>query len=156
MRIRRALPEDYENLLPLFEEVDANHRAHHPLLFKAPDGPARDRTYYQSVLESEGYNLLVGELDGALVGLVVVIVKDAPHIPILVPRRFAVIDNLVVRADLRRSGYGEQLMEAAHDLAREAGATSVELNVFAFNQSALRFYEQLGYGIVTFKMSKRL
>ena len=50
----------------------------------------------------------------------------------------------------------EQLMEAAHDLAREAGATSVELNVFAFNQSALRFYEQLGYGTVTFKMSKRL
>ena len=156
MRIRRALPEDYENLLPLFEEVDAYHRAHHPWLFKEPDGPARDRAYYQNVLESEGHYLLVGELDGALVGLVVVIVKDAPDIPILVPRRYAVIDNLVVRSDLQRSGYGEQLMEAAHDLAREAGATSVELNVFAFNQGAQRFYERLGYDTVTYKMSKRL
>ena len=156
MQIRRAIPEDYENLLPLFEEVDAFHRDHQPLLFKEPDGPARDRAYYQSVLESEGYYLLVGELDESLVGLVVVIVKDAPDIPILVPRRYAVIDNLVVRADMHRSGFGEQLMEAAYDLAREAGATNVELNVFAFNQGAKRFYEHLGYETVTYKMSKRL
>ena len=148
MRIRQALPEDYENLLPLFEEVDAHHRVHLPLLFKEPGIQARDRAYYQSVLDSKDYHVLVGELDGTLVGLVVVIIKDTPDIPILVPRRFAVIDTIVVCKDLRQKGIGKQLMQAVCDHARKQGATSVELNVFAFNQDAQLFYEHLGYEII--------
>lgn len=156
MQIRQAQPEDYENLLPLFEEVDAQHRAHLPLQFKKPVGPARDREYYRSVLVSEDFNLLVGELNEELVGLIVVVMRDAADIPILVPRRYAVIDNIAVRRDMRRNGIGKALMEAAHGWAWEQGATSVELNVFTFNQAAVRFYESLGYEIVSHKMRRQL
>ena len=36
------------------------------------------------------------------------------------------------------------------------GATSIELNVYEFNETAISFYERLGYQTLSRKMSKQL
>ena len=154
--VRRAAIQDYSGLCALFEEVDTLHRRAHPGLFRKQRGPARDRQYLAALLAEATVAIFVAELEGQVVGLVHLLIEDAPDIPIFVPRRYAVIDDLVVRQDLAGAGIGRALMERAGDWARDRGASSMELNVFEFNQAARAFYERLGYHTVSRRMSKAL
>jgi len=74
----------------------------------------------------------------------------------MVPRRFLVIDNIVVRKDSRRQGVGRLLLERAEQWALARGADMVELNVWEFNTGARLFYQALGYETASRKMWKQL
>jgi ribosomal protein S18 acetylase RimI-like enzyme len=154
--IRGATDGDYEALCAVIEEVDRIHRDALPQRFKATPGPARGRNYIANAIGAQDVGLFVAEIHGQLVGFVHVIVKDVLPIPIFVPRRYAVVDNLAVRGAHRRAGIGLALMKRAEAWARSKGAKSVELNVYAFNQSALAFYRALGYEILSHHLCKSL
>jgi GNAT superfamily N-acetyltransferase len=93
---------------------------------------------------------------GVLIGLVDVAVCESPPVSLLVPRRYAVVDSLVVDQRLQRTGVGRALMEQAHRWAAAQGATEVELTVYAFNETALAFYDSLGYRALSSRMVRRL
>ncbi len=162
--IRRATAHDYDELCEIIEEVDALHREHLPHLFRKPEGPARERDYILGLLSDQDVAWFVAEVEGPvprgtegrLAGFVHVVVRDTPPIPIVVPRRLAIVDNLAVREGFRRAGIGRALMDKAHRWARNKGATEVELNVYEFNESAIAFYRSLGYENQRRMMSKRL
>jgi ribosomal protein S18 acetylase RimI-like enzyme len=154
--IRAATARDYDALNQIFGQVDALHREYLPHIFQKPDGPARAREYMMDVLADESLGLFVAEAEGAILGFVQITIRDAPPIPILMPRRFAVVENLAVTEDVRRLGIGRALMDHAQHWAEGLGATEIELNVYEFNQTAIRFYRNLGYTPSSRRMSKRL
>ncbi len=154
MVIREAVEGDYKALCGLVDQVDKPHRDRLPGRFKAAEGPARSQDFFFKAISASDVGFFVAEIERSLAGLVHVVVRDAPDVPILVPRRYAVVDNLVVRADLRRSGIGRALMSKAYGWARGKGATSIELNVYDFNQPAMAFYRALGYEIISHRMSR--
>ena len=156
MLIREAVARDYKNLNTLIDAVDRLHRDNLPQKFQESEGPVRDRNLILALIADESVGLFVAEREAQLVGLVHIGIRDTPDIPILVPRRYAVIDNLVVKGGLRRSGIGRALMIKAHDWAITKGAKLVELNVYDFNEAALAFYERLGYKTFSRQMSKSL
>lgn len=156
LTIRPATAQDYDDLCEIIAEVDEMHRRQCPHIFQKPPGPARERAYIQGLLADEDHGLFVAESGGRVAGFLHVVVHDTPPIPILVPRRLAVVDNLVVRRDLRRAGIGRALMERAEQWAREQGATEIDLTVFEFNAGAIAFYRSLGYETRTRRMSKAL
>lgn len=154
--IREARLADYEELCEIFAEVDALHHEALPHVFRAPDGPARAKEYISSVM-ADGYAaLFVAQSDGEIVGLVQIFVRETPDVPIMVPRRYAVIDTLVVKRGFRRSGVGRALMERAHRWAWTKGTTQVELSVWEFNRGAMAFYEKLGYRTTSRRMWRAL
>lgn len=154
--IRRATAADYDTLCLLFEQVDALHRQHLPRVFRQPDGPARDREYVLSLIAAEDVGLFVAVVEGRPVGLICVVLRESPAVPILVPRRYAVVDTVVVEERSRRAGIGRALMEHAAGWSAARGAESIELNVWEFNREAIAFYERLGYRTASRRMSKRL
>jgi ribosomal protein S18 acetylase RimI-like enzyme len=154
--IREATEGDYEALCVIIEEVDSMHREALPRRFKAPEGPARQRNYIVNAVRAPDVGLFVAEMGSQLVGFVHVLVKDVPVIPIFVPRRYALIDNLAVKRAHRRGGVGRALMKRAEAWARAKGATSVELNVYAFNRPAQGFYRKLGYETLRHYLRKSL
>jgi len=156
LRIREAEASDYDALCALFDEVDSLHRARLPHIFQKPDGPCRDKDYVLALIADETVGLFVAETEGQLAGLVCVVITESAQVPILVPRRYAVIDNIVVRSAFRRRGIGRRLMEEAQRWAEAQGADSVELNVSQFNRGAIAFYESLGYKTASRRMSKNL
>jgi ribosomal protein S18 acetylase RimI-like enzyme len=104
--IRAATAHDLEELYEIIEEVDALHREHVPHVFQDPHGPPRDPEYMLELLADESYGVFVAEAEGEILGFVQVAIHDAPPIPILVPRRFAAVENLAVREGFRRAGIG--------------------------------------------------
>jgi ribosomal protein S18 acetylase RimI-like enzyme len=156
LTIRPANAQDYDDLCEIIAEVDEMHRQRCPQIFQRPPGPARERAYIEGLLADEDHGLFVAEVDGRVAGFLHVMAHDTPPIPILVPRRLVVVDNLVVRRDLRRAGIGRALMERAEQWAGQQGAAEIDLTVFEFNAGAIAFYRSLGYETRTRRMSKGL
>jgi hypothetical protein len=102
--IREAVAQDYENLNTLIDAVDRMHRDNLPQKFQESEGPVRDRNFILDLIVDESVGLFVAEVEAQIVGLVHIVIRDTPDIPILVPRRYAVIDNLVVKDGSRRAG----------------------------------------------------
>ena len=58
--------------------------------------------------------------------------------------------------DRRGRGLGRAFLEALHDAARRLGATSMALNVFGDNTTAIRLYQSSGYAVTAQQMRKDL
>jgi ribosomal protein S18 acetylase RimI-like enzyme len=154
--IRRATAQDYDDLCEILDEVDALHRQRMPHLFRKPEGPVREQAYILEQLADEDVALFIAEVEGQAAGLVHVVVWETPPIPILVPRRLAIVDSLVVKERFRRRGIGRALMHESHRWALGKGAPEIELSVFEFNEPARAFYEGLGYETISRRMGRRL
>jgi len=154
--IRAAVAEDYGGLCSLYDELDELHRLNLPRTFRRAKGPSREKEYLLSLMRDGNVGLFVACSAGALVGMVCVVEREAPALPIFVPRRYAVIDSLVVTSESRRTGLGRALIERAQEWAQARGLCEVELGVWEFNHAALGFYESLGYRTVYRRMSRRL
>jgi GNAT superfamily N-acetyltransferase len=70
--------------------------------------------------------------------------------------RCFVVDVLYVRPAARGKGLGMELMRAAAEHARTAGAEAVELTVLESNKPARRLYEHLGYATVERRLAAML
>ena len=154
--IREATGDDYNSLCELFDEIDTLHRHNLPHIFQKPDGSAREQNYISGLIADENNGLFVAEAGSKLVGFVHAIVRDTPVFPVFVPRRYAVVDSIVVKSGFQHHGIGRTLMEKVQEWAIAKGASSIELNVYEFNQTAISFYERLGYQAFSRKMSKEL
>ncbi|MFW6162461.1 MAG: N-acetyltransferase family protein [Planctomycetota bacterium] len=156
LTIRPAAEEDYSAACALLDELDALHREELPRVFRDPETVARSRDYVGSILADDDQALLLAEGDGEAVGLAHAAMRESRDFPILVARRSAVVENLVVAPAWRRRGVGRRLMDAVEAWAQERGASEIELNVWEFNRQAVGFYQVLGYQTVSRRMWKRL
>jgi ribosomal protein S18 acetylase RimI-like enzyme len=138
------------------DEVDQLHRQRLPYIYRQPVGPVREWDYFAGLLADENVGIFLAELAGEPVGFIHVMTAQTRELPLLVPRRFAVIDNLVVTEHARRLGIGSLLMEQAELWAQEHGLTTIELTVYEFNQGAIALYERTGYETLFRRMSKML
>ena len=154
--VRKATADDYNSLCELFDEGDALHRDNLPHIFQKPSGAAREQDYYLELIADENVALFVAEVGEQLVGFVHAIVRNPPPFPVFVPRRYAIVDGIVVKSGFQNHGIGRILMDKMQEWASAKGATSIELNVYEFNQAANAFYRKLGYETISHKMSKSL
>ncbi len=143
--IREATQNDYDGISEVFEEVDSLHRKALPHIFREPDGWARTEEFVFSIISDENAALFVAETNDQIIGLVHVLIRKTPPIPIMVPRRYAVLENLAVRNGYRHLGVGTSLLERAHQWALGNELNQIESNVWEFNEEAIAFYRKQGY-----------
>jgi diamine N-acetyltransferase len=156
INLRLAGEQDYATYCALLNEINDQHSAALADIFQSPGVVIFEQDYYASLLENVDVAIFLAECEGQPAGFVHVLVRDAPAYPIMVPRRFAVIDTLVVTATFRGGGIGKALMKKAEEWAANRGAAAVELNVYEFNQGAQTFYRRLGYTTLSRRMIKPL
>ena len=154
--VRKATTNDYDTLCELFDEIDTLHRDNLPHIFQKPRGSIREEEYYSGLIADESVALFVAEKGEKLVGFVHAVVRDTPAFPVFVPRRYAIVDGIVVKSGYQNHGIGRILMGKVQEWAIAKGAASIELNVYEFNETAISFYERLGYQTFSRKMSKEL
>lgn len=154
--IRQATANDFEALCELFEDVEALHREALPHVFRKPEGRGWIQEAVATATIGDDAVIFVAESAGRAVGLVHASIGYAPDLPIVVPRRYVMIHDLVVGKDFRRAGIGRALVERVHEWALARDVAEVELNVWEFNRPALALYKEMGYETVRRRMSKRL
>jgi len=156
IHIRRAVEQDYGGYCDLFTEINEQHRLALPDIFQQPAGKIVEQDYFLSLLNNDQAAIFFAEYNGLVAGFINVLIREAPAYPLLVPRRYGVVDTLVVRPAFQRTGVGRALMNRGEAWAASQGVSEVELNVYEFNLGAQAFYRHLGYTTYSRKMSKKL
>ena len=87
---------------------------------------------------------LVAEEAGGIVGVIELAIRQPKDIPILLPKTYAGIGDVIVAEAQRGRGIGSALMEAARTWARKRGAGSLRTAVVPTNDRARAFYAKHG------------
>lgn len=144
-RIRKVTPDDRAGYDRLMWELDYVHHLHTPSTIRHPDEARVPDEDFQRFVGDPNMLLACAETDGRMTGLIRAVFTDGKGSRAHRPARYARIEEIVVLPAARRTGIAHVLMLAARAWAREKGATSLELSVYAFNTAARHFYEREGF-----------
>jgi ribosomal protein S18 acetylase RimI-like enzyme len=142
--IREATAVDLPAICVLGQEVNRLHHEAWPQIFAAPSDPNHDAPHWQQSIANPDAVAFVGEQAGQVVAFITVF-SATESSPLLQPVHFARVGSVCVAVHLRGRCIGRSLMQSAEHWALQRGASYIRLNVWAFNEAALQFYEELGY-----------
>jgi ribosomal protein S18 acetylase RimI-like enzyme len=155
--IRTARVGDIPAIVELFGPIDELHSAAAPYTFRGSSAVPRSAQRIEELIAGPGTTILVAAAGERVLGQVgVEIVTIAADRMPFVPRRYGLVNDLMVTADAQRRGIGSALMAAAERWSIGEGVDAVELTVWEFNQNALRLYERLGYATQTRRLRRVL
>lgn len=152
---REAVADDLPGICALGEEVNVLHHEAWPEVFTARGDPARHAEHWLKSIAAEQATTFVAEEPGQLVGFVAVAIIVDRH-SLLQANPYGRVGSLSVAASHRGQGIGRELMSLAERWVRGRGVQDIRLNVWAFNEAALRLYEELGYQVRSQQLGKRL
>lgn len=144
MNIRFATEADLPRVNELRRQVNDVHVAGKPEMFRADFGEALQAHLY-TLFSQEDHAVLVAETEAGIVGFACVKFVDRPETPYRSAPRYLDVDEFGVDESCRRQGIGRELFGAIRELARERGLNRIELNMWEFNEGALKFYESIGF-----------
>ena len=153
--IREArLPDDKSALLAF---IDGLQRYEAEFEYDRRLDPAYPEDQLAALLkDAERGAIFVAELDGQLVGWVLVIQEDAPVYVIDEERQFGCICELFVDEAVRGKGAGQALLKACEDWTRARGLTTIRIGHLAQNARAAHVYDKAGYAPYVELRRKRL
>ncbi len=153
--VRFARKEDYEAINALRAPVCALHSNGYPALFK----PVFAKDHQERVLkmmEDPEQDVLVAEENGQLLGFAMAEYIKREETNSIYAVHEAHIVEIGVDETSQGKGIGTALIQAVKDAAKVRGCRSVQLDVWEFNKSALRFCEKLGFVTLRRKMEQVL
>lgn len=144
MTIRNARESDIPRLGELLCQVLDVHHTGRPDIFKAAARKYTDEELAH-ILRDENTPVFVAEDETkGVLGYAFCILVQHKDNNILTDIKTLYIDDLCVDKHVRGGGIGRALYEHVLAFAKEAGCYNITLNVWACNESAMRFYERLG------------
>ena len=100
---------------------------------------------FESVMTRDDHAVLMAKDEaGSTLGLIHVYIRAALEKPVE-----AYIQSLVVSQDVRRSGVGAKLNQAAEHWAKDRGLKSIALHTQIHRADAVSFYTREGYAEIT-------
>lgn len=143
--IRKAEKKDAPRVLELLREIAALHHAGRPDIFSGAD-PKYDEAALCEKFGRENERIFVSVDENDRVNGYVMCVLQEKDEPLYTqrPYRTLYVDDLRVDKAARRKGVGRALMARAVEEARALKCYHLDLNVWACNEDAIRFYESIG------------
>ncbi len=144
--ILRALRADeFDAFCGLLDDLHEYHVEGVPHVFQTPSGHVLDASQFQEIASGPEHFLVGAYNEQKLAGFVWAYIRLRHGSPTHVPRQMLIVEMVEVAKPYRRQGIGHKLMAQASQWGIEHGATEALLDVWSFNQSAISFYQKLGY-----------
>lgn len=154
VNIRYAKLKDYKSVCRISKEMHLYHVKNRPDIYKE----ARKTIYknfFNELLKDEDIEVLVITLDEKIVGYAIVRYVDLKDVDLLKDKYYAYIDEICIRENFRRKGFGKILFNYIYDLVKSNGVDTLELGVWSFNKEALKFYKAMGMVEKNIRMEKK-
>lgn len=155
LKIRRAENVDIPGLHRLLLQVNKVHSDIRPDLFRE-GGIKYTDDELKEIIADDKKPIFVAESDGGVCGYAFCIHKQKQGSTSLTDIKNLYIDDLCVDAAARGGHIGTRLYEYVIKYAKACGCYNVTLNVWAGNDSALKFYEKVGLKVQKTGMEKIL
>ncbi len=142
--IRFANLKDLEQVNIIRKEVNELHVNQVPKVFKAGFSKELEE-YASSYINSDDKFLLVYEENNIICSYAMVNIVVKPETPYRHLLKYLEIQEIGTLQTKQRNGFGKQLIQKIKELAKDLGIERIELNMWSFNDNALKFYENLGF-----------
>lgn len=152
--IRKIIASDYNEINKLVYQVHELHYSNRPDIYV--DGNPLPIEYFNEILNDDTSFNYVYEEDNKICGLLIATKHTNRSIPISKQRTTYFIEDIVVDKSFRRKGIGKKLYYFLKEQANKENIDAIELNVWAFNESAIKFYESLGMSVKNMKLEQIL
>ena len=143
MEIRFAQTGDVPGILSLLRQVGRVHHEGRPDLFRS-NAQKYGASQVIAMLDSSATPIFVAAEGEKVLGYGFCFVKTYENDPVMTDRTELYIDDLCVDENCRGQGVGSAVYQAICRFAKEQGFYNITLNVWSFNESAMRFYEKCG------------
>ena len=153
MNIRRAEEKDIPQIEDLLYQVHKVHSDKRPDLF-IPGAKKYTTEEIKSILKNDETPVYVAEADGCISGYAFCIYQK--HCSKSSNYTSLYIDDLCVSEKSRGQKIGTQLYDFVLDTAKKNGCHNLTLNVWACNETAMKFYEKCGLKIQKYGMEQIL
>lgn len=153
MEIRRAEEKDIEQIEDLLYQVHKVHSDKRPDLF-IPGAKKYTTEEIKSILKNDETPVYVAETDSCISGYAFCIYQK--HCSKSSNYTSLYIDDLCVSEKSRGQKIGTQLYDFVLDTAKKNGCHNLTLNVWACNETAMKFYEKCGLKIQKYGMEQIL
>ena len=141
MIFRKATINDIDAINRLFYELDTGAIIMRPEHFQRG---VRSFEYLAGIINDEKSDFILVVDGGDIVGFSLLFERATPDISLLVPCKFAYIQDFVVTEEYRKKGVGAALMEQSKQWAQERSMDYLRLSVLWENKNAQRFYAHHG------------
>lgn len=155
MEICRAEEKHIPGMIELLKQVGQVHHEGRPDLFRA-GAQKYNEGDLRCLLQEESRPIFIAQENDRVLGYGFCILKETVNDPVLADRRTLYIDDLCVDESCRGKRIGSSLYKHICNYAKSIRCHSVTLNVWAFNESALGFYEAVGMTPQKIGMEMRL
>lgn len=142
--VRFAKEKDLDRVNELRKQVNDIHVEGRPDVFKAGFGN-EIRNLAKVILESENSDIIVAERDGIICGMACVDYVNRPETAYGNARSFYHVQEIAVDTEFRRQGVAKELLEFMITDAKKRKLNKIELDVWEFNDSAIEFYQAVGF-----------
>lgn len=142
--IRKAETKDIKAIMKLLLQVNNVHAAGRPDLFIKDVRKYTVEEVADIIRDPKTPVFVCADEDDSLEGYCFCQIQDHSHDHHLQPVRTLYIDDLCVDSELRGRHVGSRLYAYVRQWAKDNGFYNLTLNVWACNESALRFYEAMG------------
>ena len=140
--IRQANIVDIPRLIDLLHQVDMVHHRLRPDLFK-PNTTKYSEQELALLLNNETKPIFEYD-DGDVLGYAFCQIAEVKNDRLLQDRKTLYIDDLCVDESARGKHIGKALFDYVRDYAKSIGCHAITLNVWEGNDSAIRFYQNMG------------
>ena len=154
MQIRRATLTDIDGINKLLYEVHKVHSDKRPDLFKVGSKKYTNEELAKIIVDDNRPIFVYVDNDDILVYAFCVFIKNNSNS--LTDILTLYIDDLCVDENARGKKVGTSLYNYVLQFAKDAGCYNVTLNVWACNNSALKFYEKCGLSVQKIGLEKIL
>ena len=144
MEIKEATKEDIEQIISLLQQVSELHYINRTDIFRRKS--KNDiKEYTIEILENNEKKIIVA-IDEMLkiYGVSIFKVKEGKCHINLKSSRILWIEEICVDEKCRKNGIGKMLMLEAENVAEKLNCKRIELNCWEFNETAIKFYEEIG------------
>lgn len=143
MEIRFAQKQDVGGILSLLKQVGSVHHEGRPDIFR--NGAQKyGASQVLAMLDSIENPIFVAVENEQVLGYCFCQMQRHPQDPVLCDVLSLYIDDLCVDEKCRGKGIGKALYEAVCRYAKMRKCYNITLNVWACNESAMKFYQAMG------------
>ncbi len=143
--IRKAQNSDSKGVLRLLEQIAELHHQGRPDIFKSNTKKYTEDEFSEILKDKDKPIFVAVDEDENVFGYVFCMVTSYKDHAVFNDYCSLYIDDFCVDEGARGQNIGKKLFEAIKTYAKEMGVYNIDLNVWEFNQGAIKFYEKCGF-----------
>lgn len=154
IEIRRMEIKDFEKVHELVNQIYKLHLNNREDIYR-DENPLYKKDFID-FLNNPNCMCYVAVVNNEIVGEIIATIKEIKEEGIFKYRKILYIEDICVDSKHSKQGIGTKLYEMVKKKALGDDIDSIELNVWAFNDGAIQFYEKLGLKCKSMRLENKL